>query len=67
MKTATYHNPDNLPAKQLRVLATNDDGTVNLGTDEKTVLVTKCRVADKPTVGQCTLDPEPAAKKEKKE
>jgi hypothetical protein len=63
VKTATYQNPDNLPAKKLRVIATHADGTVDLGSDEKTVVIAKCRVATTPTVGQCTIDPEPQPEK----
>lgn len=60
MRTATYYNDPITNATPLYVLATNDDGTVDLGTAKKVLVVGRCPVAKTPTPGSCVLDPLPA-------
>lgn len=67
MKSATYYNPSGQPAVQLDVLATNEDGTVDLGrvvAKKPVVVIGKCRVSKEPAEGQCVLEVEaPSAPK----
>lgn len=56
MRTAIYYNDPITNCTSLFVLATNADGTVDLGTDKKTLVVGKCKVSDTPVPGQCVLD-----------
>jgi len=55
MKSAHYHQENQAPQVFL-VLAEHDDGTVDLGTAEGTLVIGRCQVAAQPRPGQCTLE-----------
>lgn len=62
MKKAFYNPGYGLPLMELFVLAENADGTLELGTDEKTLKVGKCMVTLDGAIGTCTCDGTKAAK-----
>ena len=62
---AVYYD-QNLKGKTFDVLKRNDDGTVDIGENGKTV-VRVCPVVEKPKHGHCTLGSEPVEVAEKEE
>lgn len=59
MDKVLYHPGYNREPWPLFVLSKNADGTLELGTEDKTLIVGKCPVAEVATLGHCTLG-EPA-------
>ena len=64
MKYALYHH-DELPTRLLKVLKENQDGTLDIGDEDGTLRVGKCKVADLATHGQCTNGDEAKAEADK--
>jgi hypothetical protein len=56
MKKATYYIDGGETNRQFFVINENEDGTVDLGTDEKTVVVSKCPVSESPKLGHCVVE-----------
>ena len=53
-KSVLYHSPNAKP-KLFVVLKEAKDGTVEIGTEDGTVVVRGCRITDKPELGHVTL------------
>jgi hypothetical protein len=53
MKKAIYHNEDGRERNDLLVLKENSNGTVDIGTDDGTLIIGQCPIGTKS--GQCTI------------